>query len=222
MFLELTEKLKDVENKLYNINNKEEKINCLLDLELELEKIINKEIKYIEVNYGLDEYLKNYNLQSETYDSYIKKYNKTILEDKYTYELAPDYKEYKIFDGYKYFAQEILNDMDIESNEYENEVFYIRPYNWQADVYGGCNCGLEDKVNEIYQLLDDNVVKADICSKGFHARDCKEWNVVFYYKPTGLKIKMECESNMFENSISNHPLNEEILKGILNHCKDSL
>lgn len=223
MILELKKKINEAENRLCNIDNKHEKINYLFGLEHELEQIIRKEIKNIEINYGLSEYLKKYDLEYKTYEDYLNKYKKDSLDNEDLYELASDYKEYKVFDGYKHFVQEILSKMDMESDEYENDIFYIRPYNWMADIYGGCNCGLEDKVNEIYESLDDSDEnKEDICAKGFHGKSCSEWNIVFYYKPTGLKVKMEYNAPIFERSISNHPLNENILRGILNHCKNSV
>lgn len=224
MFENLKKIINNYENNLVKSNNKDKKIQNLLQLEYKIKDIINEEIKLIEEQEGLKEYLKKNNLENKTYENYLKEYsNQSYVED--SYELSQTYTEYKVFEGYKHFAQNILDDMDISSTqyEYENEIFYIRPYNWRGDIYGGCNCGLEEKLEQLYESLDCNIQKEIIYTKGFHAKNCKDWNIVFCYKPTGLKIKMEDTPLMFfENCTSNHPLNEEILRGILNHCKNSI
>lgn len=246
MFNDIRKELDDVESKLKDVKDKKEIIDNIYSLKINIKKIIDDKIVDIEKNYGLDSYIKENYLESETYESYMNKNKSSFENDLSSYELAKDYKEYSVFDGYKYLIEKILIEMGIDINgkllkdvedygiikeEYkktfeeegfENDVFYIRPYNWRADIYGGCNYGLYEKLNELYESIGNEIEKDTICSKGFHSKWCEEWDVIFCYKPTGLKIKSDQDClHLFEKCVSNHPLNENILMGILNHCKES-
>lgn len=247
MFDDIKRELDNIESKLKDVKEKKEIIDNIYSLKINIGEIIDNKIIDIEKNYGLDSYIKENNLENETYDTYMDK-NKSYSENNSDlYELSKDYKEYNVFDGYKYLIEKILIEMGIDKNGkfikdiedydivkekykktfeeegFENEVFYIRPYNWRADIYGGCSCGLYEKANELYESMDNKIEKDTICSKGFHSKWCEEWDIVFYYKPTGLKIKSDQERlHLFEKTTSNHPINEDILRGILNHCKESM
>lgn len=165
-------------------------------------------------------------------ESYLSKYRGSVIEDNtYTleksYALDRDFQEmfvealYEIgIDGYGEYMRDSLGDNDCLSKEYEdfydnysgyeNDVFYIRPYNWGGE-YFDCNCGLDDIVDE---------KGLDRYSLGFHSKGCDAWETNFYYKPTGLKIVWY--KYPLRSAVSNQELDEKTLRAIMYHCKKSV
>ena len=90
---------------------------------------------------------------------------------------------------------------------YENDVFYIRPYNWEGISCYDCTCGLND-------TLEEN--NLNMYEYGFHSKDCASWTINFYYKPSNLKI--EWYKYPLRGAYSNQALNKDILKAILEDC----
>ena len=91
---------------------------------------------------------------------------------------------------------------------YENDTFYIRPFNWGDN---DCTCGLDENLDEI-QLYERKI--------GFHSKHCSAWETNFYYKPTGLKIAWY--KYPLRSAYSNQKLTYDILKCILNDCVTSV
>lgn len=103
---------------------------------------------------------------------------------------------------------------------YENDIFYIRPYNWRGFDNADCSCGLDEYHEEKFEKLSKEEQKAyykkDI---GFHAKDCGRWDINFCYKPTGLQISWY--KRPLYGAKSNQKLDKNTLEAILNNCIDS-
>lgn len=236
MFDRMKTEIEKVESQFKNTDSDCKKIHLLNMLKEELNEIINDKCKGI-----IEEEEKSY---TDSYDTYLKKYRDYIYKSDTSYELSQDYKEYDVSNIHADLMEEFMSKLSIssegklrpdkykptmeeykmtfEEGGFENEIFYIRPYNWRAEIYGNCSCGLYEKVNHIYNITDDKKVKETICTKGFHEKWCGEWDVVFCYKPTGLKIKSDNLWYIFRGGISNHPLNTDIVVGIFRHCIESV
>lgn len=166
-------------------------------------------------------------------ESYLSKYSGNIsLDTEYTLEVSYDVDRelQDIFvealyemgvDGYGEYMSECevgnstLSDTYKSFYEdyrgYENDVFYVRPYNWTGVECYDCSCGLDDVIDE---------KGLDRYSLGFHSKDCVAWETNFYYKPSGLKI--DWYKYPLRSAKSNHKLDKKTLKAILEHCVKSI
>lgn len=191
----------------------DEKINILL----EIQKYINKNLNFLEER-------KNKLLLEE----YIKKHKTNQSDDFYSleckYEINRDFQNVFVsmlnkvnIDGYGLFEGDVPSNIKKEYKEtfdiggYENDTFYIRPYNWDGISCEDCNCGLDDNLED----LELNKYKY-----GFHSKDCMRWNTNFYYKPTDLKI--EWYKYALRSAYSNKILEEDEIILILKDCIKSI
>ena len=164
----------------------------------------------------------------EIFKNYLNSYKPSENEDEYTLEnkcfVNRDLQEVFVtllnkmdIDGYGMYEGNIPENLKDEYRKsfdcggYENDTFYIRPYNWSGMDYCDCNCGLDDKLEE------DDVSSYDV---GFHAKNCERWDINFYYKPTNLKI--EWYKYALRGAYSNQNLNETIIRLVLQDCMDSV
>lgn len=141
----------------------------------------------------------------------------------YKYELDRDFQDIftsilnKInIDGYGSFQGNIDNVKEeyrktFEVGGYENDIFYIRPYNWEGMLCADCNCGLDDKLCEL---------ELDINTYGFHSKNCNVWEINFYYKPTNLKIAWY--KYALRSAYSNQNLKKDMIELILWNCVNSV
>ena len=204
---------KHIDSMIYSSIDLKEKTNILL----EIQDYINENLSILKeqkINGVLEEYLEKYKCNEDD-SSYT-------LECKY--EVDRDFQE--IFtrilneiniDGYGSFEGDVPKNIKDEYKEtfkyggYENDTFYIRPYNWNGISYEDCSCGLDDKLEELgYSKY----------KHGFHSKHCIAWETNFYYKPTGLKI--EWYKYPLRSAYSNHVLEKDILKAILQDCVKSV
>ena len=161
-------------------------------------------------------------------EEYLKKHKSN--EDDSFYTLEPKYEVDRDFQG---MFSRVLNEINIdvygsfegevpdnikddyketfEKGGYENDTFYIRPYNWNGISYEDCSCGLDDKLDEL---------ELSKYKHGFHSKDCVAWETNFYYKPTDLKI--EWYKYPLRSAYSNQTLKREVLEAILKDCVKSV
>lgn len=106
-----------------------------------------------------------------------------------------------------------------ECRGYENNTFYIRPFNW--DGYDGkdCTCGLDDYYEKEYENLSEKDRASYKKTDGLHSKDCGVWNINFYYKPTGLSISWY--KKPLYGAMSNCELDKDVFEAILNDCVKS-
>lgn len=184
---------------------------------LELQSYINKNLNALE---KLED--------KQVLETYLKKYEGDESENAYTledkYEVNRDFQDMFVrlldrmnIDGHGIFVGNKQSDIKKEYQEvfnqrgYENDIFYIRPYNWDGISYSDCSCGLDDK-------LEESGLSEYEC--GFHSKDCTAWNVNFYYKPTNLKI--EWYKYPLRSAFSNQIVEKDVLRSILNDCINSI
>ena len=191
----------------------EEKIKILL----EIQGYINENLNLLEDN-----------RMKTLFEEYLNKHKAIKGDDSYTLE-----RKYEIDRNLQGIFTNILDKANIDSygmfngdkpanikdeykatfdkGGYENDTFYIRPYNWDGISYSDCNCGLDDELEN----LDLNGYE-----QGFHSKDCVAWETNFYYKPTGLKI--EWYKYALRSAYSNQPIEEDVFELILEDCVKSL
>lgn len=209
-----------MENKI--VKNVENLVNSQLELEdkikilLETKKYINKEISKLEKE-----------KKEKIFETYKEKYQNEYSDD---YSLELKYEADRRFQGlFSLFSKVNIDDYgeftgilpsDIkeeykdtfnECNGYENDVFYIRPYNWDGISYCDCNCGFDDKIENL---------NIDEYKYGFHAKNCVAWDINFCYKPTNLKIAWY--KYPLRDAYFNQELEKEELEAIINHCIKSV
>ena len=212
--------IEHLESLVNSYTSLEEKTNILLDAQ----KYINEVQGYINENLITFEDKKKKLL----FEEYLKKH-KTIEDDNsYTLE-----RKYEIDRNLQNMFVRMLNEANIDGcgvfngdiptnikeeykatfdeGGYENDIFYIRPYNWDGISYSDCTCGLDDELEN----LDLNEYK-----QGFHSKDCTAWETNFYYKPTSLKI--EWYKYALRSAYSNQVLDEDVVKSILEDCVKSV
>lgn len=208
-----------MENKI--IKDIEDIVSSQIEIEEKLKTLLNTK-DYINEQIHLLKEEKKTNI----FETYIEKYKSDVNNNyslEYKYEVDRDFQELfavlrKInIDGYGEFNGILPSDIKEEYlstfNEYgyENDVFYIRPYNWEGISYSDCSCGLDDEIDNL---------KLNEYEYGFHAKDCPAWDVNFCYKPTNLKISWY--KYALRDAYSNQKLEKEELESILNSCVESI
>lgn len=166
--------------------------------------------------------------RDNTLNNYLNKCTNNHSDDSYSieskHEVDRDFQSmfgrilYEMqIDGYGLFEGEKPKNIKYEYKEtfdiggYENDTFYIRPYNWNGISYEDCSCGLDDKLEELgYSKY----------KHGFHSKHCIAWETNFYYKPTGLKI--EWYKYPLRSAYSNQVLDRNILEAVLKDCVKSV
>lgn len=203
--------IKDIENVVNSQVDIEEKIKTLQ----QTKEYINQQL-----------YLLKEEKKKNILKIYIEKYKNDVDNNyslEYKYEVDRDFQELfallrKVnIDGYGEFNGSLppntkegyLNTFN--EYGYENDVFYIRPYNWNGISYSDCSCGLDDEIDNL---------KLNEYEYGFHAKDCPAWDVNFCYKPTNLKISWY--KYALRDAYSNQKLEKEELESILNSCIESI
>ena len=202
-------------------------IEIIMNSNMGLENKINILLKYKEyINKNLnvlEEEKKNILLKE-----YLEKYKDDECDNFYTleshHELDRDFQHTFVnilnkmnIDRYGSFEGDIPKNIKDEYKEtfdiggYENDTFYIRPYNWNGISYEDCTCGLDDK------LYDAELSRYKY---GFHAKDCVAWETNFYYKPTNLKIAWY--KYPLRSAYSNQNLEKDVLELILEDCAKSV
>lgn len=107
-------------------------------------------------------------------------------------------------------------------NGYENDTFYVRPYNYYGLELSDCSCGLEDYIDKkYYELSKEEFEKfeKEQQDKNFHAKECARHDIGFYYKPTNLKIGF-IKRPLYE-VVCNQEINKDILEAVLMDCVNS-
>lgn len=204
------ENIEDVVNSNIKI---EEKINLLLEVQSRINDNLIL-LKKREIDMVLEEYLDKHKAKQNDYSYTLE----------YKYEVNRDFQGLFVkvlneinIDGYGSFEGNVPNNIKDEYKEtfdkggYENDTFYIRPYNWNGISYEDCSCGLDDKLDDL-DFSEYNY--------GFHSKDCTAWETNFYYKPTDLKI--EWYKYPLRSAYSNQVLKKEVLEAILQDCVKSV
>lgn len=212
--------IEDIEVLINSHTNSEEKTKILL----RAQEYINDAQKYINENLNLLED----NRMKVLFEEYSKKHKVIKGDDSYTlehkYEVdrslqgmfanildKANIDSYGMFNGNKPANIKEEYKATFDKGGYENDTFYIRPYNWDGISYSDCSCGLDDELEK----LDLNMYE-----QGFHSKDCDAWETNFYYKPTGLKI--EWYKYALRSAYSNQPIEGEIIALILEDCVKSV
>ena len=161
-------------------------------------------------------------------EEYLEKYKNNQSDNSYTlecrHELDRAFQDTFVsmldkinIDGYGSFQGDVANNIKEEYKEtfskggYENDTFYIRPYNWDGISYADCDCGLDDKLDEL---------DLSTYTHGFHSKDCIAWETNFYYKPTNLKIAWY--KYALRSAYSNQILKKDVIESILEDCVKSV
>lgn len=191
----------------------EEKINLLLEVQGHINNSLTL-LKNKEKDMVLEEYLDKHKTNQNDH-SYTLEYKHEVNRD-FQGLFVTILNEINI-DGYGSFEGNVPNNIKDEYKEtfdkggYENDIFYIRPYNWNGISYEDCSCGLDDKLDD----LDFSKY-----NYGFHSKDCVAWETNFYYKPTGLKI--EWYKYPLRSAYSNQVLEKDVLEAVLQDCVKSV
>lgn len=196
-----------------------------------LDKSIDSKIKKLKKEY-LENILKEY-LEKE--DSLICENDKSYsLEQKYTLPVGLDemyvdaLSEINI-DYDNVYHGEIPKNLSTEfeyifnkCNGYENDTFYVRPYNSYGLEVCDCSCGLEDYIDKKYYELSKEEFERfekEQLYKNFHSKECARHDIGFYYKPTNLKI--EFIKRPLYGAVCNQEINKDILEAVLMDCVNS-
>ena len=210
-------------NKNKIIEHVETIVNSHISLEAKTKALLDAQ-NYINENLNLLEDKKMEVLLEE----YLERYKDNQTDNSYTlecrHEINRDFQETFVrilnkanIDGYGSFEGDTPSNIKEEYKEtfdkggYENDTFYIRPYNWDGISYSDCTCGLDDKLDEL---------ELDTYSYGFHSKDCIAWETNFYYKPTNLKIAWY--KYALRSAYSNQIIKEDVIKLVLEDCVKSV
>ena len=200
-----------------------------------LKNLINKSIDY-KIEKLKEEYLEN------ILKEYLERENSLICEDDKSYSLE---KKYTLPLGLDKIYMNAVLKMNIdydnmyhgeipknlpkefeyifnECNGYENDTFYVRPYNSYGLEVCDCSCGLEEYLDKKYHELSKEEFEKfekEQYGKNFHAKECARHDIGFYYKPTNLKI--EFIKRPLYGAVSNQEINKDILEAILMDCVNS-
>lgn len=207
---------KNIETVINSTMTVEEKIKILLDTQ----DYIRKNLNFLEKK-----------TKESRLDNYLKKYGNNQSDDSYTLErrceMDRDLQEIFIsmlseinIDGHDSFTGEIPKQIKEEYKEtfnirgFENDTFYIRPYNWDGISLYDCSCGLDDKLDE---LEEPDIAEYE---HGFHSKDCVAWETNFYYKPANLKIAWY--KYPLRSAYSNQIIEKDVMEAILEDCVKSV
>ena len=200
-----------------SLMNSDIELKDKMSILLEIEDYINLSMSLLkkrERDNILNEYLNKYSNDNSD-DSYSLEYKHEVNRDLQGM-FAGTLDEINI-DGYGSFEGKLPDNIKDEYKEtfdiggYENDTFYIRPYNWNGISYEDCSCGLDDKLEELGYSKYEH---------GFHSKHCIAWETNFYYKPTGLKI--EWYKYPLRSAYSNQVLDRNILEAVLKDCVKSV
>lgn len=220
-----------IDDELKNTNDNKENMDNLESLK----NILNKSIEY------KIEKLKEENLQI-VLEEYLESKKSILIEDDGSYSLE---KKYVLPLDLDRVYIDILSEINIDSdniyngelpkniskefeyifkecNGYENDIFYIRPYNSYGLENCDCNCGLQECIDEqCYNLSEEELHKFELenISRNFHSKKCDRHDIYFYYKPTNLKI--DFIKRPLYGATCNQEITKDILEAVLMDCVNS-
>lgn len=200
-----------------------------------LKNLLNKSIDF-KIEKLKEEELKN------TLKEYLESYKPALTEGDESYSLE---KQYTLPTGLDKFYIDTLSKINVDYNNmycgekpknipkefeyifnqckgYENDTFYVRPYNSYGLEHKDCSCGLENYLNETYYNLPKEELEKfenDNIYKNFHSKECNRHTIYFYYKPTNLKI--EYIKRPLYGAVANQEITKEIFEAILMDCVNS-